>query len=771
MQNSKFKTGLRRFGLLRLLLRLLLIVPAATPAAEVYVSLTDFGLVANATNRTVLISGNSLPRGSSSSVILREKRRVDTGTNSYFWISNAVEGVYLIQVLAPPALTEFRILVTNTTAVIGANSNLAASANNTYPPDTVAYGAAASDLRFAGRGAFDNLALTAITNQETRSGITLSNVAPFVVNGLRSMTSLYVDTAKLTSTPVGKLIAESGFQGDGSGIFNLQSTNLVGTLTNNSTGNSAGATNLFDPDADQFLGAYFRQGDENIYITCGTYKSQRAIASRITPPTGPSFRDGSLFYANGRYYLASTINGFYETNKFGIAVSDNLIAWSTHLIFDCRAASNYFVGTPAIKQAWGPKWFTDSDGSNYIAVALSTNDNSTGMRAFITSATDNTLTNWTPLVMLTNSLAFDNFDGTLVKSNSQYQIWTRSAPTSYIEVHTASTIYGPWTAYKTGDWAGWGNGYEGIYVKRYGTGSWFAIIGDSAAGKQYYTTTTNDNFSGWATPTLRQDSHNFMNGGLLAIPGRDLSGQDVYSYSSGSNSTTGSRFTMGHNIENITASFYLKGGTSAIQAMGGTTDNLILTDPNNVGADFYLARRILAAEILMYNNGVDNNVRFDGTITATNGTVSSGGFVATNIASTTSLALSPWGNPDTGIEFSTINNPGILCNGVRSILFDSDDIYQAAGMYAFVPSFGSAADVAFQRDSAGVIQFNSSTAGALRDIRARTVTVTNVVLTTGIPANYVLPPTGGVSLFATNGHAWFIHNVGGVYTTNQTFTP
>ena len=129
-------------------------------AAQLYVSLVDLGLTA-VTNRTVLVTGNSLPRGSSSGVVVADKRRFETGTNNFFWISNAVEGVYLVQVLAQPfasvptSQTDFRILVTNTTAVLGANTNLVAAAGNTYPSDTVSWGAAASDGRYLLRSSLD----------------------------------------------------------------------------------------------------------------------------------------------------------------------------------------------------------------------------------------------------------------------------------------------------------------------------------------------------------------------------------------------------------------------------------------------------------------------------------------------------------------------------------------------------------------------------------------------------------------------------------------
>lgn len=118
--------------------------------AHLYVNLGDAGLNA-ATNRVVLVTGNSLPRSSASTVVVQDKLRFNSGTNGAFWLSNAVPGVYLFEVQAPPARTEFRVLVPDTNIVVIAAENLVADSRNVFPAGTVAWSADAADRRYQRR--------------------------------------------------------------------------------------------------------------------------------------------------------------------------------------------------------------------------------------------------------------------------------------------------------------------------------------------------------------------------------------------------------------------------------------------------------------------------------------------------------------------------------------------------------------------------------------------------------------------------------------------
>jgi hypothetical protein len=61
--------------------------------------------------------------------------------------------------------------------------------------------------------------------------------------------------------------------------------------------------------------------------------------------------------------------------------------------------------------------------------------------------------------------------------------------------------------------------------------------------------------------------------------------------------------------------------------------------------------------------------------------------------------------------------------------------------------------------------------GIYRDLKARTVTSTNLVLTSVAIGGFVQPASGGVSLVASNGFLFSIHNVSGTFTTNLLKAP
>lgn len=84
-------------------------------------------------------------------------------------------------------------------------------------------------------------------------------------------------------------------------------------------------------------------------------------------------------------------------------------------------------------------------------------------------------------------------------------------------------------------------------------------------------------------------------------------------------------------------------------------------------------------------------------------------------------------------------------------------------------NLGDTADVEMGRVSAGVIGIGLG--AAYCDLKARTVTSTNLVLTSVAIGGFVQPASGGVSLVASNGYLFSIHNVSGTFTTNLLKAP
>lgn len=226
-------------------------------AQDLYVNLVDHGLgLSAATNRTVFVTGNSLPRGVSSGVVLTDRTRHTTDVTGGFWVSNAQVGVYFIDVIKPTfasfpaARTTFYVLVTNTTGVIYARENIVANPGNTYPPDSVAWGAAASDARYLLRsetnlisssGGTSTNAVISIAQQQLAAG-TNNFSGTATLSGFTASGNLNMNINGGTFTAGANTMSPSGFSTTGG---TLNPTGFIGNGygTTNVPGVQTGATN------------------------------------------------------------------------------------------------------------------------------------------------------------------------------------------------------------------------------------------------------------------------------------------------------------------------------------------------------------------------------------------------------------------------------------------------------------------------------------------------------------------------------------------------
>ena len=129
-------------------------------------------------------------------------------------------------------------------------------------------------------------------------------------------------------------------------------------------------------------------------------------------------------------------------------------------------------------------------------------------------------------------------------------------------------------------------------------------------------------------------------------------------------------------------------------------------------------------------------------------------------------------NTSTGFYFPSANVVGLAANGVDSQWWLGNDVYMSRNGFVFWASaFGGGVDTGLGNVSAGIVEVNSGTAGALRDIAVRTALTTNVMLYTSAQAAYVLPVASGVTMFSSNAFLYSIHNLAGAYTTNLIKAP
>ncbi|SOD83059.1 Glycosyl hydrolases family 43 [Streptomyces sp. 1222.2] len=237
--------------------------------------------------------------------------------------------------------------------------------------------------------------------------------------------------------------------------------------------------------------AFTNSSESNMYV----YDSPDATGFTLrkgpaySPPSG-LIRDPSIIkHTDGFYYLTYTTN--WTGNTIGFARSADRVNW-TFLY-------NYTIPISGLTRTWAPEWFVDSDGSVNIIVSLTAASTATHFTAYKITATDSALTTWSAPTQLAG-IGPNNIDTFVVKVGSTYHAFTKNETTKYIEYATASSLTGPYTIRKTGDWAGFGSWVEGPALVQLDNGGWRIYYDGYRAGKYWYSDSY-DNFATWSTPT------------------------------------------------------------------------------------------------------------------------------------------------------------------------------------------------------------------------------------------------------------------------------
>jgi hypothetical protein len=286
-------------------------------AADVRVSILDpFGTVL--TNKNVLVTAMSLPRGVSGGTAVQTKRIFNTSTTNYFWISNAPAGVYLVQPPSPGA--EFRFVVWETNSTFNAEDQLVAAAANTFPSDTVAYGAAASDRRYLLRSEYSETA-----GVDTNTVLSLAGDMVWDLNTNGAMI----------------------FAGNGAGLSNAHATKVDGILM------GAPGDTLFLGHLDGVQNVY--AVDSRVHFTNSTLRAP-AFAGNVgtfgsVSSSNGFFGDGSSLSnvtgaltaaVSNQWRLDATNAANAATNLHGNVVTHNVSE------FDAAGAATAATNTPSL---------------------------------------------------------------------------------------------------------------------------------------------------------------------------------------------------------------------------------------------------------------------------------------------------------------------------------------------------------------------------------------------------------------------------------------
>jgi hypothetical protein len=234
-------------------------------------------------------------------------------------------------------------------------------------------------------------------------------------------------------------------------------------------------------------------GTVNVYQSDDATDFRLVKASAYTPPSNRIRDVSTLKHTDGFYYITYTTHSWQDVSTtIGFARSSDRLNWT--FLYD------YTVPIANLSRAWAPEWFVDSDGSVNIILSCSTTDDQWTFSTYRMRATDSSLTAWSAPVAMTG-LGANHIDTFIVKIGSTYHAFPKNETTKYIEYATASSLDGPYTIQKTGDWAGWGSYREGPALVQLDNGGW-RLFFDAYGETNYYYSDSYDTFATWTAPKL-----------------------------------------------------------------------------------------------------------------------------------------------------------------------------------------------------------------------------------------------------------------------------
>jgi Glycosyl hydrolases family 35/Beta-galactosidase jelly roll domain/Beta-galactosidase, domain 2/Beta-galactosidase, domain 3 len=227
-----------------------------------------------------------------------------------------------------------------------------------------------------------------------------------------------------------------------------------------------------------------------------TYTS---LHSEVWQPPQGLLRDPSIIRTvDGCWAIVYTND--WTSSSFGVARSCRLNDW--HHVADVPVV---VPGAAPVTNVWAPEWFRDDDDSLSVVVSLSTTGSGGPFAAWRLQPTRPDFTAFGEPQRLRGLETRNPIDTFIVREAGRYLAFTKNESTKFIERATASSLDGPWTYDRTGDWAGFGGPLEGQALVRIvdnkGQPGW-RLHADSYTDKRYY---FSDSFDGLNTWTPRRE--------------------------------------------------------------------------------------------------------------------------------------------------------------------------------------------------------------------------------------------------------------------------
>ncbi|WP_419729642.1 hypothetical protein [Lichenicola sp.] len=225
-----------------------------------------------------------------------------------------------------------------------------------------------------------------------------------------------------------------------------------------------------------FQGTY-RTGNENLVMArSDDGLSWTETPSHLLPPPGHVLRDPSVLRWGGSYVMVASnltlVDGLAPSASFDVYTSSGpdrsnggLWSWTFIQSVDCASVT----GTDGHEGAWAPDLFVDTDGSLHAIFAGSRNATALrGFELYDLSWPASAPIDATPAgpTRLDGTATRNMIDPTVRRDGGVYTLYGArlGSGARYIETLTAHSVRGPWVPAHTGDWAAWGQPFEGPIV-------------------------------------------------------------------------------------------------------------------------------------------------------------------------------------------------------------------------------------------------------------------------------------------------------------------
>jgi hypothetical protein len=264
---------------------------------------------------------------------------------------------------------------------------------------------------------------------------------------------------------------------------------------------------------------------ENLFILSSPNSSGpwTLVQSCYIPPSGHNVRDPSATKIGSTWWLVYTAvtDGAFATGPaFDLAYSSDGVCYTFLQSVDTTS----IVGNGANAATWAPEWFIDSDFSVHVFFSGSTNSVSSPFSVYelhpTTTLTPGVVPTWSSITGITGtSLPANYYDPYVIKIGSTYNLfYTKNDANHYVEYMSSASLTSGYTVTGSGDWAGWGMGWEGACVIALASGGYHISFDHSLVSAGLYSSFSAGNLTGpWAAPSLMTVPFVSQHGTILSL--------------------------------------------------------------------------------------------------------------------------------------------------------------------------------------------------------------------------------------------------------------